>query len=350
MEFVPYHLANASKAIVVDGQLADAFPLSHWRGSNIHSHLADDTSAAIVLNAIQQQISQLDLPQVTANHYDIDGLVGVWSLLHQEEAVKLDELLRHIALIADFREYEPNNPFSDQALKIVLTLNRIEKEKFYPPFGQKQEAESCVLKFKFFIPLFSEILFNIHAFEDIWKNDFEEIIAGVNITKKVTVNHVQNIRLTILELPKPLPYYSFTWSAQNSDMILTVYPENTYELAYRYTTWVDAAKRKVFPRMHLEPLIEQLNKEEASNHSWNGEDILDTGPILRLGNDTLTRSERFDDPNRRNIQPSSIRPERFTQHIVDYFTNCYQYLTPRRYTDWKEIKELANLYSYGKNN
>lgn len=350
MEFVPYHLANASKAIIVDGQLAGAFPLSHWRGSNNLSELADDTSAAIVLNAIQQQISQLDFPQVTANHYDIDGLVGVWSLLHQDEAVKLNELLRQIALIGDFREYEPNNPISEQALKIVLTLNRIEKENFYPPFGEKQEAESCVLKFNFFIPLLSEILYNINAFENSWKNDFEEILAGVNITQRAKINYVQNIRLTILELPTPLPYYSFTWVAKDSDMILTVYPKNAYELEYRYTTWVDAAKRKIFPRMHLKPLVEQLNKEEAFNHSWNAEDILDTGPILRLGNDTLSRSERFDDPHRRKIQTSSIGPDQFIQYVVDFFTNCYQYLTPKRYTDWKEIKELANLYSYGKNN
>lgn len=347
MEFVSYHLADASQCIMVDGQLTGAFPLSHWRGSNIHSHLADDTSAAIVLNAIQQQIPQLNLAQVTANHYDIDGLVGVWSLLHPEEAIKFDVLLRHIALIGDFREVDSDNPQSLQALKIVLALNRLEKELFYPPFGEKQEADACVAKFQTFIPEFTAFLHDTDAYNQ-WKLDWEETLHGIAMAKQATVKHLSSIRLTVIELAEPLPYYAFTWLAKDSDMILTIYPGNRYELEYRYTTWVDAAKRKVFPRMHPEPLAQILNELENSTHRWMVEDIMDTGPILRLGNETLSRVERFDDPRQRMIQSSSISADILIQTISDYFTSCYEYITPGRFTGWKEIKELANRYSYAK--
>ncbi len=349
MEFVPYPMADASRCIIVDGQLTGAFPLSHWRGTNIHPHLEDDTSAAIVLNAIQQQIPQLNLPQVTANHYDIDGLVGVWSLLHPLEAMKLDTLLKNIALIGDFREVEPDNPQSLQALKIVLTLNKLEKDKFYAPFAEKQETEACVSKFQTFIPLFTKLLHNTDAFSNQWKLDWEETIRGISIARQAKIKNVSSIRLTIIELPEPLSYYAFTWLAKDSDMILTIYPNNCYELEYRYTTWVDAAKRKVFPRMHLEPLAEILNDQEKSAHRWWVEDILDTGPILRLGNEALSKAERFDDPQHRKIFSSSILPETFIRIISDYFTRCYKYIIPGRFTDWKQIKELANRYSYAKN-
>jgi len=349
MEFVPYHLADASQCIIVDGQLTGAFPLSHWRGSNIHTHLEDDTSAAIVLNAIQQQIPQLNLPQVTANHFDIDGLVGVWSLLHPDEAMKFDTLLRRIALIGDFREVEPDNPQSLLALKIVLALNKLEKEKFYAPFAEKQETEACVAKFQAFIPIFTSLLQDTNAFCREWEPGWDETMRGISIARQAKIQHISSIRLTVIELPEPLPYYAFTWLAKDSDMILTVYPGNRYELEYRYTTWVDAAYRKVFPRMHPEPLSEILNNIEKSAYRWVVEDIMDSGPVLRLGNESLSRADRFDDPHRREILTSSIAPEALKRIISDYFTGCYEQITPGRFTDWKLIKELANRYSYAKN-
>lgn len=350
MEFVPYHQADPSRCIVVDGQLADAFPLSHWRGSNIHEHLADDTSAAIVLNAIQLNIPQLQFPQVTANHYDIDGLVGVWSLLYPQKALKHDLLLRHVALIGDFREVEPENPLSMLALKIVLALNHLEKKLFYPPFGEKQEAEACVNKFQTFIPLFSQLIEDVEQFRDAWEEDWKKFMHGLNIARKAAVTHHSSIRLTEIHLEEPIPYYAFTWLAKDADMILSVYPKNRYELEYRYTTWVDAAKRITFPRMHLEPLAEILNELETTSYRWMAEDILDTGPILRLGNEGLSRSERFDDPDKRVIYASSIISEDIIKIIKEYFTNAYFQMVPGRYTDWKQVKELANQYSYAKNN
>ncbi len=350
MEFVAYNQADPYRCIVVDGQLTDAFPLSHWRGSNIHQCLADDTSASIVLNAIQQNIPQLQFPQVTANHYDIDGLVGVWSLLHPQKALKYDLLLRHVALIGDFREVEPGNPLSMHALKMVLALNHLEKKLFYPPFGEKQEAEACVNKFQTFIPLLSELIEDVEQFRDAWEEDWRKIKHGLNIARKAVVTHHTSIRLTEIHLAEPIPYYSFTWLAKDADMILSVYPQNRYELEYRYTTWVDTAKRKIFPRMHLHPLAEILNEREISPFCWIAEDILDTGPILRLGNEELSRTERFDDPDKRKIYSSSIIPEQFVKLTTEYFKNCYSTLIPSRYTDWKQIKELANLYSYAKNN
>lgn len=350
MEFVPYHQADPSRCIVVDGQLTDAFPLSHWRGNNIHEHLADDTSAAIVLNAIQRNIPQLQFPQVTANHYDIDGLVGVWSLLHPQKALKHDLLLRHVALIGDFREVEPDNPLSMLALKIVLALNHLEKKQFYPPFGEKQEAEACVNKFQTFIPLFSQLIEDVEQFRDAWEEDWKKIMHGLNIARNATVTHHSSIRLTEIHLAEPISYYAFTWLAKDADMILSVYPQQRYELEYRYTTWVDAAKRKTFPRMHLYPLVEILNEREIAPFRWIAEDILDTGPVLRLGNEGLSRTERFEDPDKREIYSSSIMAEDFFMIINDYFTNIYSQMVPGRYTDWKQVKALANLYSYAKNN
>ncbi|MCX7743137.1 MAG: hypothetical protein N2167_01085 [Flavobacteriales bacterium] len=350
MEFVPYHQADPSRCVVVDGQLAGAFPLSHWRGSNIHKPLEDDTSAAIVLNAILKNIPQIRFPQVTANHYDIDGLVGIWSLLNLQKALQHDILLRQIALVGDFREVEPENPLSMLALKIVLTLNHLEKKQFYPPFGEKQEAEACVQKFQTFIPLLSEVIEDVEQFQDAWEEDLKTIMHGLGIARKAKVIHHASIRLTEIILDEPVPYYAYTWLAKDADIILSVYPNNRYELEYRYTTWVDAAKRKIFPRMHLQPLVEILNEQETSPYRWMAEDIMDSGPILRLGNVDLSRTERFDDPNKRIIFSSSIRPKDFTKLITDYFKTCYATLVPSRYTDWKQVKEIANLYFYAKNN
>ena len=87
-QFIPFSEVKNKQAIVVDSTHANGFMLSHWKGAPTPAAVQDDTSAAIVLHALRQNLPELSLPYVSANHFDIDGFVGVWALLNPERVLQ----------------------------------------------------------------------------------------------------------------------------------------------------------------------------------------------------------------------------------------------------------------------
>ncbi|NMM46825.1 DUF6687 family protein [Marinigracilibium pacificum] len=341
MKFVPFHdIPKPEKCLAVDCTHRKALPLSHWKEAGSPPKLHDDTSTAITLNAIKSGL-HLEFDYVTNNHFDIDGFLGVWSLLNPELGLQHEEIFRQAALIGDFREL-PDLSNSDNltALKLVCLINTLEKKLFYAPFEAQdqieKESKACVEKYQFFNSKFNDYLFNHDNFEHLWIDEFQKVIEGnKNITSIIDVDH---IRLKIVTAAKPSHYYSLFKGSENSDMVLTIYPENRYELEYKYTTWVDT-NRISFPRVDMTSLIDTLNSLEKNKGCWTGDKITDTGPILRLSNESLSKAECFDHPFNRPIHKSSIDNDTFINTVISFYEDAYKHITPKiRYT-WKEIKE-----------
>ena len=91
-----------------------ALTLAHWRGAAMPVPLRDDTSAGSALRALHHPATPVqEARALTANHFDIDGFIGIWSLLHSELAGHYEALLHLVAALGDFREIEffhPPNP------------------------------------------------------------------------------------------------------------------------------------------------------------------------------------------------------------------------------------------------
>ncbi|MDQ2795109.1 MAG: hypothetical protein M3Y12_14040, partial [Bacteroidota bacterium] len=94
--FVPFAQLRQQPTILVDSVgLGAALTLAHWRGATTPAPLHDDTSAGSALRALHHPATPgLEARAVTANHFDIDGFIGVWSLLQPELALRHEELLR----------------------------------------------------------------------------------------------------------------------------------------------------------------------------------------------------------------------------------------------------------------
>ncbi len=126
-------------------------------------------------------------------------------------------------------------------------------------------------------------------------------------------------------------------------MVLSMYPENRYELEYKYTTWVQTT-RAHFPRIDLKPLADHLNNREESVYKWDAEHFTDTAPILRLKGKKLSKKERYSSPTERPIYSSSISPEVFKATCINYFRKNYEHLQTRVIADsWQELREINNL-------
>lgn len=345
-QFIPFSEVKEKKAIIVDSNHPNGLVLSHWRGAPTPDEVRDDTSAAIVLNALRLNIPGLELPFVTANHFDIDGFVGVWALLHPEKALENEELLRQMALIGDFRELDLNHPLAGEALKLVCWINARERDMFYAPFAaedmEEKEAQSCVTKFKYFLREFGRVLQDPDWEKPVWEEEVADVLLGYrDIYRPDTkLERFPELGLVIIETQRPMHYYALFSRTAGFDIVLSCYDDNRYELEYKYTTWVDITSRPTLPRIDLAPLAEQLNQLEQSGHTWTWDGITETGPLLRLEGKGLSRVETYDNPSSRDILSSSIPVGDLKQLVVSFFRDAYAGIAPRYFWSWQEVKAL----------
>ncbi|GGF19033.1 DUF6687 family protein [Hymenobacter cavernae] len=347
--FVSFTQLRQQPTILVDSTgLGATLVLAHWRGAATPEPLRDDTSAGSVLRALHAPATPgLEAAAVSANHFDVDGFVGVWSLLHPEAALRHEALLRLTATLGDFRELDWNNPLSEQALKLVCWLNAKEKELFYPPFGapavRRREDEASADKFEWFLPAFGAILENPDLGRAEWEPEYNRMRAARAIMQSSATHYTRypDIGLIVVHTPEPLPYYALFGPTAGFDIVLSCYSGQRYELEYKYTTWIDLESRPTLPRLPLDGLAARLNALETSARRWTFDPVTDTGPLLRLSGKGLNKAQRYADPDQRPIYASSISAEVAEQEVVAFFKQRYAAIRPKRYWSWAEIRETG---------
>jgi hypothetical protein len=347
---VPFAQLRQQPTIIVDSVgLGAVLTLAHWRAAPTPEHLRDDTSAGSALRALHHpETPGLEAQAVTANHFDIDGFIGVWSLLNPALALQHEALLRMVAVLGDFREIDWTNPLADTALQLVCWLNAEEKAHFYEPFGapirRRREDEASAEKFDWFLPRFAEILQNPEVGRAAWQPEYERVKAAVVAMQEplTMLRRYPEIGLAVVQTPEPVPYYALFGRTTGFDIVLSLYDGNRYELEYKYTTWIDLESRPTLPRLSLAPLVARLNELETSGHTWAADGITDTGPLLRLTDKKLTKAERYADPDGRPVYASSIAPEVLEREVVAFFQQGYVEVEAKRYWTWAEVKAAGN--------
>ncbi len=347
--FVPFAQLRQQPTIVVDSVgLGAALTLAHWRAAPTPERLRDDTSAGSALRALHEPATPgLAAQAVTANHFDIDGFIGVWSLLNPALARRHEALLRLVAVLGDFREIDWAHPLADAALQLACWLNAEEKARFYEPFGapirRRREDEASAEKFGWFLPRFAAVLQQPAAGRPAWQPEYDRVSAAVAALREPPTQrrHYSEIGLAVVATPDPVPYYALFGPTAGSDVVLSLYAGNRYELEYKYTTWIDLESRPTLPRLSLAPLVARLNELETSGRAWAADGITDTGPLLRLTGRKLSKAERYADPDGRPIHSSSIAPEVLEREVVAFFRAGYAGIEEKKYWTWAEMKSVG---------
>ncbi|MVN77002.1 hypothetical protein GO988_11760 [Hymenobacter sp. HMF4947] len=348
-KFVPFGELRRQPTIVVDSTgLGAALTLAHWRGAATPLHLRDDTSAGSCLRALHQPATPgLAAEAVTANHFDIDGFIGVWALLNPELALAHEALLRLVAALGDFREIDWQNPLANQALQLVCWLNAEEKARFYEPFGaparRRREDEASAEKFAWFLPRFAEVLRHSEAGRTAWQPEYARVQQAVAVLQGPLTQRANypEIGLVVVRTPAPVPYYALFGPTAGFDYVLSLYDGQRYELECKYTTWIDLESRPTLPRLPLAALATRLNELEKSNYRWAADGLTDTGPLLRLAGRPLTKAERYADPDGRPIYASSLAASAVEAEVVAYLRQGYLGVQPKKYWTWAEVRGVG---------
>jgi hypothetical protein len=305
MEYIPIDDLDGRPNIIVDGYPAKGtvLTLSHWPGSGTPGPFSDDLSTQIVFHYLDGS-ERVAADLVSNNHFDQDGLCGIFALLQPDWAEPRRDLLIDVASAGDFATFHDRN-----AAHIAIALAAYETNEGSPlarELAGKPYGKQTAILYRDLLNELPEMLENPDRERPFWEaedariDESEKAIASGAVT--VTERH--DIDLAVVVVPEDFPDAEDNeWSGGVHPMALhnethrhriLIQRGNRYRLRYRYETWVKFTSRPVTPRVDLGPLAERLSEEEKDG-LWKFEGVDQITPSLYLeGNgDSAITSHRF---------------------------------------------------------
>jgi hypothetical protein len=297
MKFRPYYELDGHSNIIVDGapHKDSKLVLSHWKASGTKPEFIRDTSAQIVLDYLESHELPKDLEYVSNDHFDEDGLVGIFSILNKDYALANKELLIDIATAGDFANFK-----QERAAKIVFTINHlldkssgfVADEVFDWPYP-KMAAHF----YKLMLDELPKIIENLPDYQSAWGPEFnrlkktEEQIANQEISIKELPEHqvviVDYGKIEFTDIHK-MAIYNKTKSTQ------VVYKSmNKFRFQYRYEGWVQLSSFRQPLRVDLAPLAAALNKLETGENKWQYDGSNKITPALHSDGESSLSFELF---------------------------------------------------------
>lgn len=124
-ELVPFGRDGSKDAVACDGLVSNSgLDVSHWKGSATPDELRADTSVEMALKLAESDRG-VRWKLVVNNHFDADGVLAVFCLLHPEIALAHRSLLIGTAEAGDFDE----RPSSDESLMLEMAIARLARLK-----------------------------------------------------------------------------------------------------------------------------------------------------------------------------------------------------------------------------
>jgi hypothetical protein len=294
MKFIPYYQLENKKSIVVDGtpHPGTQLILSHWRGSGTPTHLLRDTSAEIVLDFLENNKISSNLEFVSNDHFDQDGLIGIFSILNPEYSLSIKPLLIDIAEAGDFSKYRDR-----KAARIHFTIaSMVERISNQESNMNLENSKRSALLYQEILPKLRHIIEQTERYREYWKieDDFlqrseENIEKGIIKITEDNENKIAFVDITGDLLSESYHWATFNKQAPVHDMAIhnrtphvqLVYRQGKkYGFKYRYESWVTFQSYKFPLRVDLFPLCLQLNSMEKNPGHWTFSGANDLVPVL----------------------------------------------------------------------
>jgi hypothetical protein len=284
MRFLPYAQSASLPNIIVDGAANDGtiLTLSHWPRSNTPSELKRDTSAEIAFAYLDSPQFHLDADVVSNNHFDEDGLVGVFTILQPLAADRHRQALVDVAHAGDFGVFVTRD-----AARIAFALSACADEELSPLpksiFRLRYPAMAGEL-YIHLLELLPELVANLGSYRSLWETEDQKLAASEELIEKglITIEERPESDLAVVRVTADLTaatVHRFTQrhlAECHPGAIHTRTPcsriflvqGNRVEFQYRYESWVQMVSRRPQPRVDLAGVAEQLNREEQTAGRW----------------------------------------------------------------------------------
>ena len=318
LHFVAYEDLGQTPNIIVDGagNAATAITLSHWPKSGTPRALKADTSAEIVFNYLAAPAFHVEATAVSNNHFDEDGLAGIYALLESEAATAIRDLVVDVAEAGDFAIYRDR-----RAARVAFTLSAfvdpaqspLDRSIFELPY-----AAQCAALYREMLPRLGEMLCHTERFQRYWEAEDGILTDSERALRQgeVTIEERPEIDLAVVRIVErraPQEIHRFTSAREEPCHPMAVHNATRcnrillqqgrrYAFTYRYESWVQFMTRPPPLRVDLAPLAEALSAEEPGTVRWTFDGVSELTPKM-----TLSGGEE-----------SSIPPEIFADRVADF--------------------------------
>ena len=290
MRYVPYHRLGDAPNIVVDGygNASTVLTLSHWPGSATPGDLKDDLSTQIAFRYLDKA-RPVAADAVTNNHYDEDGLCGIYAVLNTDDAQRRRDRLIDVASAGDFGVYRD----ADSA-RIAFALMAYADADRSPLAAQLHTGyhEQTAILYEELLGTLPQLIDDPHHFRDLWEAedaDLQRTYQQID-AHEITIEEQPDIDLAVVTAPAgPKPHEYAINNRTRRMRILTMQPHR-YELRYRYETWVVYVSEPVAPRVDLAALVERLN---ADDPGWGFDGVDDITPRLKRDGESALPPDGF---------------------------------------------------------
>jgi hypothetical protein len=296
MRFVPYNQASSSN-IVVDGSSNDhtVLTLSHWPRSGTPAELKADTSAEIAFRYLDSPRFHVACDVVTNNHFDQDGLVGVFVLIDPSSAARYRDLLIDVASAGDFGVFR-----SRDAARINFAVSSFadpETSPFPKDVFQLSYPRMAAELYVRMLDLLPRLIAEPEAFSALWQDEDNALSESEEMLQKgtIAIEEHPDLDFAVVRAPESLiegRIHRFA-SSQRSlchplaihnatacTRILLIQGQHA-EFQYRYEGWVQLVSRKPPARIDLAGLAGDLNLQEDGGQ-WIFDGVDSITPRLHL--------------------------------------------------------------------
>lgn len=289
MRFVPFHQLDSTPNIIVDGAAGPGtiLTLSHWPKSGTAKELKRDTSAEIVFAYLDSPGFHAPAEIVSNNHYDEDGLVGIFAILEPRFAQAHRELLIDVASAGDFGVYQRRD-----AARIAFAIaayadpdtSPLPKEIFALPY-----PEMAGRLYEEILELLPKLLINLEGHKSWWEADNQKLTLSEDLIDKgeIVIEERPSQDLAVLHVPEHLPCgmtecHPFAVNSRTKcTRVLTMQGAHV-EFIYRYESWVQLVTRRPQLRVDLTEFGHELNERETSGGEWKFDGVEHILPRLHL--------------------------------------------------------------------
>lgn len=309
LRYVPYDDTLGLANVVVDGSAnaGTVLAISHWPGAAAPPGCEADTSAQMVFLYLDGDADlHGDAAVVTNNHFDQDGLVGVYAMVNPEEAVSRRPQLEDLAGAGDFAVFDDRT-----SARLSMAVAALADPTRSPLTDLPHDyPDLCAVLYRAGLELLPRWLQDPDSCRDLWADEDAELEAGISAIASgaVTIEEEPELDLAIVTLPADgrssghrFVGRSFTGvhpmalhRATERTAILTIDPNGgRHELTCRYEGWVQYRSRPVRPRVDLRPLADRLTAADTDGARWEASPPSDITPQLRS---TAARAPSAVDP------------------------------------------------------
>jgi hypothetical protein len=282
----PFAIADMAN-IVVDGapNATTKLVLSHWPHSGTPHELLADTSAEIVTGWLAREDRTLELDIVTTDHFDEDGLLGVWAMTAPDLALRHRSLLEGAARAGDFGTYGARD-----AARVAFAISALADPSTSPLGPHAFEGsypEVAARLYATILPRVPDLLADIHAARELWQREDELLTRSEAriASGEIAIAEYPEVDLAVVVIPDRIEglngVHRFAQSRSavvhpmavhnRTERLRVLFIQGrSYELQLRYESWVQYTSRRPMPRPDLVPLANRLSELDDTRWMFDG--------------------------------------------------------------------------------